>query len=391
MDQYLDLGEQPLANSYHKAGELLPTFPLAVQVCGDCFHSQLTTAVSPDLLFKNYLYVSGTSNTLLEYFRWFVEKVMTDGVTFKDGPKRVLDIASNDGSLLLEFDRRGWDVMGVDPAENLAPIALAKGIKTHIGYWNLSTAQAINRQFDVIVGQNVLAHVSNPLDFLIACKASLEEGGRVYIQTSQSEMFIRNEFDTIYHEHHSFFSARSLQALAARAKLKVYDVSKVPVHGTSYLFCLVHDHHATTTNAMPKLIESEEKEGRYTLATYQTFANNAKLVVTELAEAVKHMRNEGRRVVGFGAAAKGMTLLNFGEIDLDFIADDNPMKWGLFTPGRNIPIVSPETLKDFKEDLAFVILAWNFSDEIRRKIKSHRPTTRDVFIEYFPRLRILED
>jgi SAM-dependent methyltransferase len=384
------LGAQPLANSYHKGETELPNYPLAVQVCENCFHSQLTVAVNPDLLYKHYLYVSGTSRTLTEYFRWFVDRVETDlSATNRGLPadRQVLDIASNDGSLLAEFIRKGWSVQGVDPAENLRELSAEKGVPTLCAYWGEETSRKLCNKYDVIVAQNVLAHLPYPVEFLRACKESLNTGGRVYIQTSQSEMFRNNEFDTIYHEHHSFFCSKSFDALAKRADLNVIDLFKVPVHGTSYVVVLSKDE--KNPEPLRAFIEQERSEGRYDLQMYRRFAENAHRVAVDLKRSVEEHRSRGMKVVGFGAAAKGNTLLNFGQIRLDYIVDDNPLKWGLLTPGMNTPIKSPDELADENRALALVVLAWNFFDEIRDKIKRRRPIqTEDVFIKYFPVLSV---
>ena len=190
---FADLGEQPLANDYHEGGSSLAHFPLAVNVCLDCFHSQLTHSVDAELLYKNYLYVSGTTRTLLTSFEEFVDQAERD----QPGRKlRVLDIASNDGTLLSCFAARGHEVLGVDPAENLRPLSEALGVPTLVAYWGAETAASLTERFDVIVAMNVLAHLPYPLEFLVACRQALAENGRLYIQTSQSEMIKRREFDT---------------------------------------------------------------------------------------------------------------------------------------------------------------------------------------------------
>jgi 2-polyprenyl-3-methyl-5-hydroxy-6-metoxy-1,4-benzoquinol methylase len=350
LDVYL-LGTQPLANSYHQLDEQLEAFPLQVQVCKNCYHSQLTAAVNPDLLYKHYLYVSGTTETLREYFRWFVKKVENDlsGEKKTFSVNRVLDIASNDGTLLKTFKDSGWKVQGVDPAENLSEFSEKNRVPTLVDYWGKAAAKKLNSKYDVIVAQNVLAHLPYPQEFLQACKSVLAEQGSIYIQTSQADMIVRNEFDTIYHEHHSFFSAKSMKTLANSMQLYVKDVFKVPIHGTSYVFVLSHEQ--SEELAINDLIAQETAEGRYDGSTYFKFAENAKNITEALASTVDNFRSKGVEVVGFGAAAKGMTLLNFGKIKLDYIVDDNPLKWELLTPGMNIPIKNPDALTNQKENV----------------------------------------
>src|SRR5271165_1803863 len=197
LDPYLDLGRQPLANSYHDGSAPLDEFPLGVSVCPDCWHTQLTVAVDPDLMFKNYLYVSGTTSTLSRYFVDFVLRTERDQPLTR--PLRVLDIASNDGSLLEKFKLRGHVVQGVDPADNLRSRSHAKDIPTIVGYWNEAALGQIGEQFDVIVAMNVLGHITYPAEFLALCGRALKPHGRIYIQTSQALMVKNGEFDTIYH------------------------------------------------------------------------------------------------------------------------------------------------------------------------------------------------
>lgn len=381
---YADLGGQPLANSYHDGTESQHEYPLEVNVCEDCFHSQLSIAVNPDLLFKHYLYVSGTTTTLQDYFRSFVERVEQQ---YPQKKLRVLDIASNDGSLLEQFAKKGHEVQGVDPAENLREISAAKGVPTLVGYWDTQTARRLEHKYDVIVAMNVLAHVSNPYKFLAACREVLAEGGSIYIQTSQSEMFKRFEFDTIYHEHHSFFTTRSFRTLAERAGLKVIRGTKVPVHGTSYLWTLGAAD-ATAEASVKEMEAEEEQSGFYELGTYRRFGEKMKLTADRVHEAIRTYMDQGYKIVGYGAAAKGNTFLNFAKLDLDFIVDDNPLKNGMLTPGRNIPIRSSDALHDIEQPLFVVVLSWNFFDEIVTRIRKVRSNGQDVYMQYFPEGRI---
>jgi SAM-dependent methyltransferase len=383
---YLDLGNQPLANSYHNGDRPLDIYPLATQVCTNCFHSQLTVAVDPDLLYKNYLYVSGTTSTLSDYFNWFT----TYAADFSNKPKlSVLDIASNDGSLLVKFKNAGHMVQGVDPAENLRELSMKNGVDTLVTYWNKEAAKKLNKKYDVIVAMNVLGHISSPLEFLEACADCLTESGQLYIQTSQADIFRNYEFDTMYHEHHSFFTARSFKYLAVRADLHLVRGIKVPVHGNSYLWTL----QKTLTqidNSQSEIELTEERDGFYNLTTYECFALAANNAAQMLRKTVEEYRENGVLVGGYGAAAKGNTFLNFAKIELDFIVDDNELKWGLLTPGMNIPIKSPAYLTEISENIALVVLAWNFFDEIIKRVKLLRPTHQDTFMRYFPKFSICQ-
>lgn len=379
----LDLGEQPLANSYIKAGSPEPRFPLSSRLCVTCFHAQQAVAVHPDLMFKSYAYVSGTSATLKQHFEWLAARTIS--VMDPGNGSKLLSIASNDGSELIPFLKRGWDCTGVDPAENLADRAVATGARIITDYWNETTAENLNTTYDAIIAQNVFAHVSDPLAFLHACKKVMRANTKLFIQTSQAHMFERNEFDTMYHEHISFFSVRSMRALARRAGLTLSDVRLVPIHGESYLFTLTTDPH----EVILPLEDAEQSMGRYSQKIYADFAVSAQTIARDAHDAVEKARAEGRTVVGYGAAAKGNTVLNFGKIALDWIVDDNPLKQGLYTPGMHIPIVASDQLRTAPEGLVIIPLAWNFFDEIRQRITRERPDAHDTYLTFFPSVGIV--
>lgn len=381
---YLDLGAQPLANSFHKVEEVLAEYPLAVQLCRGCFHSQLTVAVDPELLFRRYLYVSGTTWTLTRYFSDFADKVER---RFGRGSLDVLEIASNDGTLLEEFKKRGHRVQGVDPAENLLPHSKRKGIPTLPEFWGAEAVKKLDRKFDVIVAMNVLAHISNPYEFLQACRLVLREGGVLYIQTSQAEIFRRFEFDTIYHEHHSFFTANSMGVLAERAGLRIVHAEKAPIHGTSYLFSMAYPGTASD-DSFERLRRTETGWGFYDPAGYARFAAMVSETARKTRILIDEYRRKGYRVVGYGAAAKGNTFLNYAGLDLDFIIDDNPLKVGLYSPGRNIRVQPMSCLEGNRQDLLVLVLAWNFFEEIRRRLGTIRDNPSDVCFTYFPEVKL---
>ena len=315
---YLNLGDQPLANSYHKPDEPLEKYPLKLNVCERCFHSQLSVAVNPDLLFKHYLYVSGTSKTLTQYFSWFAKQAIDRQLCTQDSTSdiSVLDIASNDGSLLQAFRAMGVNnVLGVDPALNLTKLAWQKKIPTLPSYWNETTANAYADCFDIITAQNVVAHVSDPAPFLTNISKALRENGTAYVQTSQSEMIPRGEFDTAYHEHHSFFTINSMNQLAQRSNLHLNDVFKTEIHGSSYVFVLKKSRGNSQT-ILP-LIDQERAEGRYSIETYNHFAKQAHDKAEAIRQKIQAYREKGFRIAGYGAAAKGNTFLNFSNLSLE--------------------------------------------------------------------------
>jgi SAM-dependent methyltransferase len=384
----LDLEKQPLANSYHKPGEVLEEFPLALNLCLDCGHTQLTIAVNPDFMFKNYLYVSGTTNTMNDYFDWLAKYIDIKYGTDISGKKNVLDIACNDGSQLVCFKRLGYEVYGVDPAENLANLSQANGVNLKIGYWDKETASSLPRM-DFILAQNVFAHTSNPYEFLINCKKVMTNDSVLFVQTSQANMFDNNEFDTIYHEHISFFCANSMAALAKRAGFYLEDIIKTDIHGTSYLFVLkTLSSYQSNKSAALDLISDEKRD----IAYFHRWAKNAKKITIDLRNKIELFKNRGYKVVGYGAAAKGNTLLNFGKINLDYIVDDNDLKHNYYTPGMDIEIKSPKCLSEESRNIVVVPLSWNFFNEIKGKVDVLRVNSagETKFLLYFPSLSVVE-
>ena len=380
----LDLNEQPLANSFKKtAEEDEPFFPLKLNICEECTHLQLSHAVNPDLLFKNYLYVSGTSQTLRDYFDWFAKETLT----YAPDAKTVLDIACNDGSQLNSFKALGLKTYGVDPAENLHALSNANHEVVCDYFTDKYTYHYKNKHLDIITAQNVFAHNSYPLEFLRQCKEIMSDSSVLFIQTSQADMIRNNEFDTIYHEHLSFFNSSSMHALAERAGLYLIDIRKTPIHGNSYMF--VFKKTAEDTSKVDAVLAEERQQGLQDMNTYLAYADRASTIVEDLKQTIMHYRMLDYLIVGYGAAAKGNTLLNFGEIHLDYIIDDNPLKQGLYSPGMSTPVVPISKLDEYAETkVAFVPLAWNFFTEIRRNIKNKRDREGDVFIRYFPTINI---
>lgn len=399
----LDLGKQPPANSYKdRADEPQEEFPLAINRCLDCYHVQLTGVVNPDILYKNYLYVSGTSQTMKDHMKWFADYAEELHKNYRpwdrgDLELKVLDIGCNDGSQLDAFKSIDYITYGFDPAENLHTTSMNKGHKVLCEYFNLATSNAFlanNIKFDIITAQNVFAHNPDPQAFLFAARRLMYDESFLFIQTSQADMILNNEFDTIYHEHISFYNINSMNELCKRSALYLHDVIKCPLHGNSYIFVISRDPERERRYHIANLIEMERKAGLMSEQTYIDFAANAKVIAGDLKELVEdHTRNEvGWFAIGYGAAAKGMTLLNYSKAKLDFIVDDNPLKQGKFTPGMSIPILSPDELKEHKDACLLVPLAWNFFDEIKNKIRQKKPYNKyDKYVRYFPEVKAEED
>ena len=379
----LDLNNQPLANSYHDNTKEMDEYPLGVNICNNCYHIQLTHVVNPDLLFKDYLYVSGTTKTLHDNMKWFVDYVL-ETTTWGKG-NSVLDIACNDGTQLNYFKDEGFKTFGVDPAENLHKLSS----ENHTVVCDYFNADKFDRQFDVITAQNVFAHNSNPKEFLEHCDELMHEESVLYIQTSQAEMILNNQFDTIYHEHVSFFNINSMNELVKRTNLTLTDVIKTPVHGISYLFRFTKN----TFEGRGKVfneIEVERQRGLLSKKTYNEYTKNITELVSDFKELVQNSKREGFKLVGYGAAAKGMTFLNFAGVKLDYIIDDNELKHNLYTPGTNTIIKPNGFLKQFKENdkVLFIPLAWNFYDEIQERILKTRDNKNDWFLRYFPEVKL---
>jgi len=382
----LDLNSQPLANSYKKEqNEPEQIFPLAINRCEHCFHVQLTHQVNPELMFKDYAYVSGTAKTSLDYFNWLVDQIVKK---YGSTPESVLDIGCNDGSFLNAWGGTGASRYGVDPAENLHPIS-SLNHTVHCGFF--TGKEFGSKPFDVITCLNAFAHNADQLSLLKNIAPRMHEDSLLFCSVSQANMIINGEFDTIYHEHLSFYNIKSARALCNRAGLHLIDVLEHPIHGGSYIFVISKVKEAKLL--IEKKIVEEENFGLYDPETYDHYAEKCYFIADKFAETIRGYRGLGYTVVGYGAPAKGNTLMNFANEGPDFIVDDNPLKQLHFTPGMSVPIYSQSylTLNHFeKPKVCFVPLAWNFYDEIVKKIKEIRPphTHKDIFVRYFPKFEI---
>tara|TARA_B100001989_G_scaffold85898_1_gene59638 strand:+ start:18514 stop:19692 length:1179 start_codon:yes stop_codon:yes gene_type:complete len=373
----LNLNEQPLANSYIKdINEEENIFPLGINFCTDCTHIQLTHAVNPDILFRDYLYVSGTTKTGRDYFDWFVEYCQK----FTNG-KNVLDIACNDGSQLNSFKKKKFNTYGIDPATNLYPLS-SKNHLVKCDYLNKESISSFNIDFDIIIAQNVFAHNTYPQEFLNTCKSKLSKNGYIFIQTSQADMIENFQFDTIYHEHISFFSVKSFCALAKKVGLKVINISRTPIHGTSFLFVL-------SSEGKDKSEEFIIREKTLDKKIIDNYSEKCKEIASNTFIKVDELKANGYKVIGYGAAAKGNTFINFSKINLDYIIDDNPLKHNLFTPGSKIKILPASTLKTETSKLCIIPLAWNFFDEIKQRV-NNEGIDKCIFLKYFPELLVTE-
>lgn len=399
LTQILDLNQQPLANSYHDNKKDLEKYPLGLNLCDKCYHLQLTHCVNPDLLFKDYLYVSGTSQTLKDNMEWFSSYVFTK---YQLPVRTVLDIACNDGTQLdffknakphkfLEDLEKGIATYGIDPAENLYNNCKEKGHNVQCCYFG-EHDKTLLPKMDVIIAQNVFAHNKNAQDFLKDCDELMHDDSLLYVQTSQANMIQENQFDTIYHEHLSFFNINSMNTLSQRVSgLFLIDVVKTPIHGISHLFVFSKNEEKIRNSRfeIQNLLNVEKEMGLYTRETYDIYKENVLDITKKFTVTLQNARENGFKIIGYGAAAKGMTLLNFADEKLDYIIDDNPLKQNLYTPGTNIEIKSVELLKKYSDEdkILFVPLAWNFYDEIKTRILKVRKNKNDRFLRYFPQIK----
>ena len=390
----LDLNDQPLANAFkQEAEDQEPYFPLAVNMCEECHHLQLTHAVNPKLIYEHYLYVSGTSKSYIMYMNWYAKFAEETFWHYaKKPPTSVLDIGCNDGSQLNFFADLGIKTYGVDPAKNLFKISSRSGHDVLVDFWNDDVAKQIaNRTkdgtVDIITSQNAFAHIPDNLAYLKTVRSIMSENSLLFISTSQADMIPNDEFDTIYHEHISFFNVKSMRALAQRAGLYLIDAIKTPIHGTSYVFILARK---PQEQRVKNIIAMEDAIGLYKDYTYAAWAANTLRLVDELKTFVELYKRKGYVLGGYGAAAKGNTLLNFSKIKLDFIIDDNELKQGKYSPGMSIPVVPISQLDKYSADdkILFIPLAWNYFDDIKKKILERRHNSNDKFLKYFPKVDI---
>lgn len=376
--RYLDLGTTPLANSYlteEDLGKQEFTEELAIQVCTACGLSQLTKVVHPDLMFRNYLYVSSTTQTFRDHC---VELAATTSRVAKLVPgDLVIDIASNDGCLLSKFQDIGMRVVGVDPAENLAAEANAAGIRTLCAYWSPSIAKDVVARFGrpkVITATNVFAHVDDLHSFVQAVDGCLAREGIFVIECPYVLDFIeKNEFDTAYHEHLSYIGVTPLTRLMSMYDLQVFDVEYFEhLHGGTIRVYVSRQNDYPVSARVGEYLERERAFGITRKDPYDAFAQRVQLNKKQLMELLTNEMKKGKVIWTYGASAKGNTLLNFFGITKALVPvaiDDNPKKWNYYTPGSRLRITGIEELKSAKVDY-LLLLAWNFQEEIMRRCKA---------------------
>jgi SAM-dependent methyltransferase len=369
---FADLGSSPLANSYlppERVNAMEPFYPLRALVCGRCFLVQLEEFETPERIFSEYAYFSSYSSSWLEHARAYVEQ-MTDRLAL-DADSHVVEIASNDGYLLQFFHERQVPVLGIEPAANVAKVALQKGIPTLVEFFGRETARSLANESaaDLLLGNNVLAHVPDLNDFVAGVKILLAPGGVITMEFPHLMRLIEdNQWDTIYHEHFSYFSFLTVSRVFEAHALRLYDVQELSTHGGSLRVFGAHadDENKPESEAARELRERERNAGYERLETYLGYSRRVEADKRQILNFLIDLKQQGLRIAGYGAPAKGNTLLNYCGVRsdfLDFTCDLNPHKQGHFLPGSHIPIRSPEAIREERPDVV-LILPWNLTGEI---------------------------
>lgn len=394
----VDLGMSPLCESYLSADQLNqmePFYPLHVYVCDSCLLAQLEEYVSPEEIFTEYAYFSSYADSWLQHSKAYTD-LMVERFGF-DAHSLVVELASNDGYLLQYFAEKGIPVLGIEPARNVAQVAIAKGIPTLVEFFGEKMAERLvseGQRPDLILGNNVLAQVPALNDFVRGMKVLLGSRGIITIECPHLVRLMEdNQFDTIYHEHFSYFSLLALEKIFAAHGLTIFDVDELPTHGGSLRIYARHTEDPTRpiSPRIHALRENEEAAGLRRMDTYAAFSEKVMETKRKLLEFLIRIKREGKTICGYGAPGKGNTLLNYCGIRtdfLDFTVDRNPYKQGKFTPGTHIPILSPEKIADARPDYVF-ILPWNFKDEIIRQLAPIR-AWGGKFIIPIPEAKVIE-
>jgi len=374
---FVDLGMSPLCESYLSADQLNqmePFYPLHVYICEQCFLVQLPEYVSPEKIFSDYAYFSSYSDTWLQHARTYT--AMAIERFHLHGKSHVVEIASNDGYLLQYFVARGIPVLGVEPAANVAEVAIKKGVPTVVKFFGEKTAcelAAAGMQADLLLGNNVLAHVPNINDFVKGMQILLKPQGVITMEFPHLLRLTEgNQFDTIYHEHFSYLSLLTVTNIFEAHGLSLFDVEELPTHGGSLRVYARHseDTSKPVTRRVVALRATEEAAGLTRIDHYFSFAEQVKETKRKLLDFLISAKRHGKSIAGYGAPGKGNTLLNYCGVRtdfLDYVVDRNPYKQGKFLPGTHIPIFHPDTIRQTKPDY-LLILPWNLRDEIMHQI-----------------------
>ena len=374
---FVDLGMSPLCESYvscEQLNQMEAFYPLHVRVCGKCFLVQLEEYVSPEHIFTEYAYFSSYSETWLAHAKDYVDMIVG---RLNLGPGSLaVELGSNDGYLLRNFVKKGIPALGVEPAANVAKVAVEKGVPTRVAFFGRKTAEKIvaeGQKADLIIGNNVLAQVPDINDFVAGIQVLLKPSGVATLEFPHlARLMEQNQFDTIYHEHFSYFSLISAEKIFAAHGLALFDVEELPTHGGSMRVYARHaaDDSKPVTTQLADLRNREVALGLHQMSAYSTFDEQVKATKRNLLDFLIQARRAGKKIAGYGAPGKGNTLLNYCGIRTDFLeftVDRNPYKQGKFLPGTHIPIFPVERIDETKPDY-LLILPWNFKDEIIKQM-----------------------
>ncbi len=370
---FVDLGMSPLCENYlasEHLNQMEPFYPLHVLVCGNCFLVQLEAYVTPEHIFSDYAYFSSYSDSWLAHAKRYTDLMVE---RFGIGAKSfVVELASNDGYLLQYFVENKVPVLGIEPAANVADVAIRKGVPTIVKFFGRETARelvASGKQADLLLGNNVLAQVPDLNDFVAGMKILLKPDGLITMEFPHLQRLMEeNQFDTIYHEHFSYFSFLTAEKIFAAHGLTLFDVEELPTHGGSLRIYARHaeDSSKPIVTTVTELRKREQSAGYTRLETYSRFAEQVKETKRKLLEFLIQAKRGGKKIAGYGAPGKGNTLLNYCAIRTDFLdytVDRNPYKHGRFLPGTHVPIYPPDRIRETKPDF-LLILPWNLKDEI---------------------------
>ena len=374
---FVDLGMSPLCEAFRKPEEMNRMeafYPLHVFVCSNCFLVQLEEFVTPSEIYQDYKYFSSYSDSWLKHAKRYTDKIVDrHAITSKS---LVAEIASNDGYLLQYFVERGIPVVGIEPATGVAHAAIEKGVRTEVKFFGNATVHDMldaYGQADLLIGNNVLAHVPDINDFVSAMRVFLSDQGLITMEFPHLLRLIEgNQFDTIYHEHFSYLSFTTVCQIFRHHGLVVYDVEEIATHGGSLRIYARHEHDQSkpVTEAAKELLQREFDAGVCSLSYYTRFTQEVNGLKRRILSFLIEAKEQGKTIVGYGAPGKGNTLLNYCGIRTDFIdytVDRNPHKHGNFLPGTLIPICHPERIKETKPDYVF-ILPWNLKNEIMEQL-----------------------
>jgi SAM-dependent methyltransferase len=385
---FIDLGMLPLPNAYVRDGEPERRYPLIAYVCDRCFLVQAGEVAAPEAIFGDYAYFSSYSDSWLASARTYA-RGMQERLRLGAG-SQVIEVASNDGYLLQYFREAGIPVLGVEPAENVAAVARAKGIETVTKFFGASTARELPHRAELLIANNVLAHVPDLNDFVAGLGIALAPAGTLTLEFPHLMQLIRgHQFDTIYHEHVSYLSLLTVREILAAHALRAVDVEELPTHGGSLRVFVRH--HGEPSQAVEELIERERAAGLDSIHTYRQFAGRVQETKDSLRAFIADAKRRGKRIAGYGAPAKASTLLNYcgiGAEAIDYTVDRNPHKQGRLVPGTRIPIHAPEKLAETRPDYVLV-LPWNLRDEILAQLAYVR-AWGGRFVIPVPRVEVIE-